>query len=231
MHLSDALAAFALLAAISSSAQDPSPYRPEPSGGGVTTGMIKKVGSVSFHVEVPQGREGRPGLLLMLNSMEGPGVPFGWDEPIAEHNLIYLCPEPGDGLQTDGERIEQALAGLRSVAAEFQTDSARVYVGGFNEGGRLAARIAFEHPGLLRGAISFGAVHFPAKPDPRMAAGTTRFVLVTGETGPRREEMVDAFERGFLKSKLPVLLLDEPPQALASPAVMRRALEYLEAGP
>jgi predicted esterase len=192
-------------------AQDPAPHRPAPDS--------------SFYTVVPSAA-GVPGLLVMINSPEAAEPPFGWEEVLAEKNIVYLCLVQRP-LATDAERLEQALLGIRGATEKFRVDLRRVYVGGFHDGARLAALLAFQHPGLIRGAVGFGGTYFDRQAG-SSARTEVRFVVVTGETDARRDEILKTFRDGFARAKFQALLMDEPPQTLSSPGVLRRILDFLE---
>ena len=111
----------------------------------------------------------------------------------------------------------------------------------------MAARLAFQHPELVRGCIPccgiefFKSVkwggsgygvgnHIPALVD--MAKRNVRFAILTGETDVHRDAILDVYYGGFVKEGFAAKLFDVPntPQGVFSANVFDHAMEFLEAG-
>ena len=128
-------------------------------------------------------------LLVFVPPWDGAGIPSAWLPVLARHGVILVtAAQSGNDANVVTQRIPLALAGHVNVAARYRLNPARVYVGGFSGGARVAQRIALAYPELFRGALlnagsdAFGddGVALPPTAPWRDLENRGRFVYATG---------------------------------------------------
>jgi len=202
-----------------------------------------------FYIYVPKNYDGtKPfGLVAFINSRDAVEIPWGWDAVMGERNLIFIAAQNVGDQDAEGRRVGLTVVGILKMMEDYKIDPARVYVAGHSEGGRMAARVAFQHPELIRGCIPCSGAEFykavkwggsgygvfSHSPDMVGAAKRNiRFALITGETDIHRDEILDLYYGGFAKDGFQAKLFDVPnsPQGTFSANVLGHAIEFLESG-
>jgi pimeloyl-ACP methyl ester carboxylesterase len=139
------------------------------------------------------------------------------------------------------------VVGILKMMEDYKIDPSRVYVAGHGEGGRMASRVAFQHPELVRGCIPCSGAEFykavkwggsgygifsHSADMVGAAKRNVRFALITGETDVHRDEILDLYYGGFTKDAFQAKLFDVPnsPQGTFSANVLGHAIEFLENG-
>jgi hypothetical protein len=129
-------------------------------------------------------------LLTFVPPWDEARLPPGWAAVLDRYGVIFVsAARSGNDADPIGRREPLALLGAYNVMQRYPIDSARVYVGGFSGGSRIALRLAIAYPDLFRGALlnagsdPIDAGH--ANPPPRelleLFQESTRVVYVTGE--------------------------------------------------
>ena len=129
-------------------------------------------------------------LLTFVPPWDEAQLPPGWASVLDRYGVIFVsAARSGNDADPIGRREPLALLGAYNVMQRYPIDSARVYVGGFSGGSRIALRLAIAYPDLFRGALlnagsdPIDAGH--ANPPPRglleRFQESTRVVYVTGE--------------------------------------------------
>jgi len=129
-------------------------------------------------------------LLTFVPPWDEARLPPGWAAVLDRYGVIFVsAARSGNDTDPIGRREPLALLGAYNVMQRYPIDSARVYVGGFSNGSRIALRLAIAYPDLFRGALlnagsdPIDAGH--ANPPPRELLErfqeSTRVVYVTGE--------------------------------------------------
>jgi dienelactone hydrolase len=129
-------------------------------------------------------------LLTFVPPWDEARLPPGWAAVLDRYGVIFVsAARSGNDTDPIGRREPLALLGAYNVMQRYPIDSARVYVGGFSGGSRIALRLAIAYPDLFRGALlnagsdPIDAGH--ANPPPRELLErfqeSTRLVYVTGE--------------------------------------------------
>jgi len=140
-------------------------------------------------------------LLTFVPPWDEARLPPGWAAVLDRYGVIFVsAARTGNDADPIGRREPLALLGAYNVMQRYRIDSARVYVGGFSGGSRIALRLAIAYPDLFRGALlnagsdPIDAGH--ANPPPRELLErfqeSMRVVYVTGEHDTVRPMMDSA---------------------------------------
>jgi hypothetical protein len=138
----------------------------------------------------PVEPEGGYALLVFVPPWQQAKIPRGWEEVLDRLGVIYVsAARSGNQEITLARREPLALIAAANVMARYTVDPAKVFVGGFSGGSRVAERLALGYPDLFRGALleagsdRVGEGDLPLPPDDllRRFLESTRLVFVTGE--------------------------------------------------
>lgn len=93
-------------------------------------------------------------LLVFVPPWEDARIPVEWI-PVLDRNHVILVTAAGSGNDANvlDRRDPLALLAAFNVMQRYHVDPARVYVGGFSGGSRVALRLALGYPDLFRGAL------------------------------------------------------------------------------
>lgn len=93
-------------------------------------------------------------LLVFVPPWKDARVPVEWI-PVLDRNHVIFVTAAGSGNDADvlDRRDPLALLAASNVMQRHHVDPARVYVGGFSGGSRVALRLALAYPDLFRGAL------------------------------------------------------------------------------
>jgi hypothetical protein len=98
----------------------------------------------------PQGY----GLLVFVSPSDQASLPFGWASILDRYGLIFVAAQrSGNDQSVIGRRAPLALEAAWNVQHRYAIDPARMFVGGFSGGARVALRLALAYPDLFRGAF------------------------------------------------------------------------------
>jgi len=176
-------------------------------------------------------------LLAFVSPWPGATVPARWPPVLDRHGMIFVvAANAGNETKTLDRREPLAVLAAVNVMARYRVDRARVYVGGFSGGSRVALRTALGYPDLFRGALleagsdPIGVIPPPPPDLLRRFQETVRLVYLTGS---RDQSHVDA-DSLSLRSLPDWCVFDVDTQAmpwtghdLADPASLDRALDAL----
>jgi predicted esterase len=199
-----------------------------------------------FALHVPPERPaGGYALLVFVPPWQQAKIPPGWDEVLDRLGVIYVSAgRSGNDEVTMARRVPLALTAAANVMARYPIDPARIFVGGFSGGSRVAERLALGYPDLFRGAlldagadrVGDGEDDLPPPPEAllRQFQETSRLVFVTGENDSlNRGLAADAMRSlaaicqfGFVEQSVPWL-----GHAVLPPAAFETALKTLLAPP
>lgn len=138
----------------------------------------------------PTEPEGGYALLVFVPPWQQAKVPPGWDEVLDRLGVIYVsAARSGNEEIIMARRVPLALIAAANVMAKHHVDPAKVFVGGFSGGSRVAEKLALGFPDLFRGALldagsdRAGESDLPLPPDDLLALfqENSRLVFVTGE--------------------------------------------------
>jgi len=134
--------------------------------------------------------EGGYGLLVFVPPWQQAKVPPGWESVLDRLGVIYVsAARSGNEEITLARREPLALIAAANVMTRYHVDPARIFVGGFSGGSRVAERLAVGYPDLFKGALldagsdRVGEGDLPLPPDDlaRRFREESRVVFVTGE--------------------------------------------------
>ncbi len=144
-----------------------------------------------FALYVPPAEpEGGYALLVFVPPWQQAKVPPGWDAVLDRLGIIYVsAARSGNEEITQARREPLALIAAANVMAKYRVDPAKVFIGGFSGGSRVAERLAVGYPDLFRGALldagsdRVGEGDLPLPPDDLLKRfqEESRLVFVTGE--------------------------------------------------
>jgi len=147
--------------------------------------------SERFTVHVPpQAPEHGYALLVFIQPWKEALLPSGWAAVFDRYGMIYVsAARSGNDADVLTRRGPLALLAAHNLMQRYRIDPARVYIGGFSGGSRVALRLALAYPELFRGALlNSGSDPMdagpPSPPSPeglRQLQEASRFVYVTGE--------------------------------------------------
>lgn len=109
-----------------------------------------------FVVHVPAGAApaGGYGLLVFVPPWPQAALPPGWSPTLDRHGLIFVrAANSGNAANVMDRRVPLALLAWANIRMRYPLDPARVYVGGFSGGSRVALRIALAYPDVFHGAL------------------------------------------------------------------------------
>jgi len=145
----------------------------------------------SFALYVPPAAPpGGYGLLVFVPPWQQAKVPPGWSSVLDRLGFIYVsAARSGNEEITQARREPLALIAAANVMAKYPVDPAKVFIGGFSGGSRVAERLAVGYPDLFRGALldagsdRVGEGDLPLPPDDLLKRfrEDSRLVFVTGE--------------------------------------------------
>jgi hypothetical protein len=128
-------------------------------------------------------------LLAFIPPWQDARLPPGWAAVLDRLGVIYVsAARSGNDENVLGRRAPLALLGAYNVMQRYRVNPARVWVGGFSGGSRVALRVAIGYPDLFHGAL-LNAGADPIGPVPALPQASlwqrfeesTRLVYVTGE--------------------------------------------------
>lgn len=129
-------------------------------------------------------------LLVFVPPWQQAKIPRGWEEVLDRLGVIYVsAARSGNEEITLARREPLALIAAANVMAGYKVDPAKIFIGGFSGGSRVAERLAVGYPDLFRGALldagsdRIGDDDLPLPPDDlaRRFREDSRLVFVTGE--------------------------------------------------
>ncbi len=129
------------------------------------------------------------GLLVFVPPWEEAALPPGWAGVLDRTGVIFVsAARSGNDASPLSRREPLALIAAANLMARYKVDPARVWVGGFSGGSRVAMRLALGYPDLFRGAvlnagadpIGEGRVPLPPKDLFATFQARTRLIYATG---------------------------------------------------
>ena len=109
-----------------------------------------------FTVYVPPGPPppGGYGVLVFVPPWEDARLPATWTPVLDMAGVIFVsAARSGNDASVLGRREPLALIAAANIAAGYPVNPARVFVGGFSGGSRVAMRLAVAYPDIFAGAL------------------------------------------------------------------------------
>lgn len=135
-------------------------------------------------------------LLVFVPPWQDARIPVEWI-PVLDRNHAIFVTAAGSGNDADvlDRRDPLALLAAYNVMQRYHVDLARVYVGGFSGGSRVALRLALAYPDLFRGALldagsdPIGTAEIPLPPADLLHRfqQSSRLVFLTGSDDAIRQ--------------------------------------------
>ncbi|HEY1927157.1 MAG TPA: PHB depolymerase family esterase [Caulobacteraceae bacterium] len=194
-----------------------------------------------FVVDLPSHRPAAGyGLIVFVPPWDDAKVPPGWAAVLDREGFIYVS-AAGSGNEQDvlTRRVPLALIAAGEVLGRYEIDPARVYVGGFSGGSRIALRIALAYPDVFRGALlDAGSDPIGVPPDILPPAdlfarfqASTRVVFVTGTldlTARASDASSSESMSRFCMFNVRTIGIPDTGHAVATPAKLTEALDSLQ---
>lgn len=213
--------------------------------GGSLDGLAIDLQGERFELYVPPGDApaGGFGLLVFVPPWESQGLPRDWIPVLARAGVAAVTAErSGNSQNVLARRVPLALAAYDNVRRDIPIDPARVFIGGFSGGARVALRIATAFPEIFHGALlnagsdPLGSSALPL-PGPEAFARFTRETRLVFASGTRDTAVADVDRRSERSARELCVanIADQPIRGGGhEPADVRafaRALRALEAPP
>jgi len=180
------------------------------------------------------------GLMVFVPPWENAMLPRGWAAILDRHGVIFVsAANSGNAANILDRREPLALLAAHNVMQRFHVDPARIYVGGFSGGSRVALRLALGFPDVFRGAFlnagsdPIGDAQAPL-PSPELFSRfqeMTRIVYISGQNDAVNVEKDAASAQSLLEWCVFDWYAERSPwtgHEVAGPAVLGRALDMLE---
>jgi dienelactone hydrolase len=192
-----------------------------------------------FTLYVPA--EAPPGgyaLMVFIFPSAAAKVPDRWPSALDHHGMIFVGAEnAGNDAAPFDRREPLALAAARNVMKRYPVDPARVYVGGFSGGSRVALRLAVAYPDLFSGALldagsdALGeAIVIPPADLFHRFQESSRLVYLTGDHDDFHRNLDNRSRdsmRAFCVSNFDIETMHGTWHQLADPASFSQALDSL----
>lgn len=145
-----------------------------------------------FALYVPPAPPPRTGyaLLVFVPPWNDARIPGAWIPALDRtHTILVTAAHSGNDADVFNRREPLALLAAAGVTQRYHVDPARVYVGGFSGGSRVALRIALGYPDVFHGVLldagsdSIGTATIPLPPAGLLHRfqQSTRIVFLTGD--------------------------------------------------
>ncbi len=207
--------------------------------------------SESFELYVPAPREfsGEAIGLVWVSAGKSGAPPANWASVLDRYDVHWIGANAAGNQRSPPDRINLALDAAQHLRGLLGHTRARVFVGGFSGGARIASEAALLYPDIFSGALLAGAAdyfRFVESSDPRWAAWAPtfppaaakllrlakargRYVFVTG-TDDSNRTLVQDVSRAYLADGFSFARLIDIPQLghkMPTPACFERALVEL----
>lgn len=210
----------------------------------------------SFYLFVPPNYDDRHdfGLIVFVPAdKKFTDLPKGWDQVLADHNLLLVVPQAAGDDQPVDRRYGLAVLAEGEMLTHYRIDPGRVFVAGFSGGARIANDLGFYQSDVFRGTIQICGANFyrpvrqtnpPAVDTPSgdyglMSASprevdnarqNVRFALITGSRDFRHGNILDLYDNGYAEEGFAAHVFDVPEMShdLCSAETLSRAITYVE---
>jgi predicted esterase len=208
------------------------------------------IGDERFRIGLPPDYSSNSawGLFVWVSPANQPRIPRAWEQELTKRRFLLVSAYRAGNERNAIERCRLALDATYNLCRQYRIDRNRIYIGGFSGGGRIASILGVSCADVFAGCLAVCGVDFhqqvpagggqfyPAtyRPDSRLAARARehgRFVLLTGEFDPNRENTKATAEHGFRANRfrhISYLEVKGMKHALPSAAVFGSALAYLD---
>jgi hypothetical protein len=194
-----------------------------------------------FSVYVPSHSPAQGyGLLVFVPPWENARLPRGWAAILDRRGVIFVsAANSGNEASILDRRDPLALLAAHNIMQRFRVDPARIYIGGFSGGSRVALRLALGFPDVFRGAFlnagsdPIGDTPAPLPPPELFSRfqEMTRIVYASGQNDAVNVDKDAASAQSMLDWCVFDWYAERSPwtgHEVAGPAVLDRALDMLD---
>jgi predicted esterase len=180
------------------------------------------------------------GLMVFVPPWENAMLPRGWAAILERHGVIFVsAANSGNEANILDRREPLAVLAAHNIMQRVHVDPARIYVGGFSGGSRVALRLALGYPDVFRGAfLNAGSDPIADAQTPLPPPGLfsrfqemTRIVYISGQNDAVNVEKDAASEQSLREWCVFDWYAERSPwmgHEVAGPAVLGRALDMLD---
>jgi hypothetical protein len=208
------------------------------------------VSGEKFRMLLPEGFSTNStwGLLVWISPGNDAYVPSDWLSELSKRRLIVVSAYNSGNDRHPIDRIRLALDATCNVCRKLKIERRRIYISGFSGGARIASMIGIACGDLFTGTLCICGVNFyrnvragpgqfyqgtffPNSDTLQYARDHARYVLLTGDGDPNRDNTKAIADKGFKPESFKhVLYLEEPglQHALPAGSVLGKALDYLD---
>jgi len=147
-------------------------------------------------------------LLVFVPPWNDARIPVEWI-PVLDRNQVIFATAAGSGNDANvlDRREPLALLAAYNVMQRYHVDPARVYIGGFSGGSRVALRLALGYPDVFRGALldagsdPIGTAQVPLPPEDLLHRfqRASRIVFLTGSDDQVRQAQLARTETSLVQ--------------------------------
>lgn len=209
------------------------------------SGQVITPAKETWQVYVPKSYDGTVpyGVLVWIQPEDESRFPPGWGGVLDAHHVIYVsAANSGNDQAVYSRRIPLALTGLANIESRYRIDPARVYVGGFSGGGKVASTIAAAYADVFTGGLfvanSFGIgtteIPVPAPDVYKLMRERGRYVFLVGSDDPVAELVTNravAADKQRCILRVKVVNMFNRGHVNANAAYLNYALKYLDSPP
>lgn len=179
------------------------------------------------------------GLLVFVPPWSEARLPEGWDNVLDRYGVIFVsAAHSGNDANVFTRRMPLALLAEQNIVQRYPVNPARVFIGGFSGGSRVAMRLALGYPDVFRGAfldagadpIGTATIPLPSRGLFEQFQTSSRLVYATGDNDVSSLAMAAASRRSMQDWCVLHVQAQRIPggfHAIAGPAVLSQALAAL----
>lgn len=138
------------------------------------------------------------GALVWVHPWHEAAPPRGWEPVLRRARVVFVAAaRSGNDQPVLDRRVPLALFGLAGAQARVAIDPARVWIGGFSGGGRVASRMAAAYPDVFAGGIFVATADGPGTADSPLPGGERlaalrrgRYWAVVGDADPENHSIL-----------------------------------------
>lgn len=173
-----------------------------------------------------------PGVLVFISSIDWGGIPEEWAPVMDARNLIWISPSQAGDSAPVQERIIKAILAPRVIDIEYTVDAERIFIAGFDGGGKVANLVQATDPVAFRGGIYMcGALFWGEKPPAKLdQMRANRHVFIRACSDPKEREVRVVYE-GYRKAGFEdaaLITVQTRRRRLPEPKYVDQAIRYLD---
>lgn len=189
---------------------------------------------IEWQVFVPWDYDpGRPpGVFVFISSIDWGGIPEEWATVMDARNLIWVSPSQAGASAPVQERLIKAILAARVIDVDYTVNEKRIYIAGFDNGGKIASLVQATDPSTFRGGIYIcGALGWGEKtPEKIDLMRANRHVFIRACSDPRERDVRGVYEEyreaGFEGAAL--ISVQTRRRRLPEPKYIDQAIRHLD---